>query len=310
MELEVRDLIIDKSLYTKIDKVNSSVVYLGQSRSPTKPPDTEASFSICRITKMGTVTTVEFANQGLFNQVWADRLTLFPLADFNNSHSTDHDGINDVSNGGNIHNFDHSDAFSYAIWLKPQNVAAERCIFAKATNDANVRGITALHTNTGAIKLLMRAPSGLHSHIFTDLILTAGSWNRLLVTHSGNSNKNGFDAYLNGVKSIVTPVSGVLSGTWLEGQDFTVGARNTAFPYSGLLNQLYVINKKLSDLEATEIIGPTAPDAPANYTFAANILSNNPLGTGDLFPNQLDTIGSNDLTMINMASDDFVEDTP
>ena len=234
--------------------------------------------------------------------------TIEVVQDFTNALSTSFDAIDESLNGGDIHQYDASDAFSIAVWVKPQNVAAQRTIFSKATNDANVWGYILSHTNTGAIFLQMRASGTLRQHIFTST-LTAAVWQLLVFTYEGAANISGAKAYLNAVVGN-TPVSGTLNG-YLSGQDFTVGARNTVLRYSGLMDEMSVWDKALTQAEITELYNSGVPyDISQHSAAETNLQSWYRMGDNDTHPTILDNINTADLTMVNMDSGNFVADVP
>ena len=154
----------------------------------------------------------------------------------------------------------------------------------------------------------MRAPGGLALHNFTDITVPAGSYSHLGLTYSGANNINGANLYRNGVASIVTPGSFAINNSWLEGQDFTIGARNTVFEYSGLLDEILIWNKELSAAEMLTlfILGPSGD--LSSLLFFGNLVNRWPCGDGDTIPTLTDNIGTDDILLIGGPT--FVQDVP
>lgn len=244
-----------------------------------------------------------------FQHIWDDRFSLFPAAPAaNNVTATDYDGINDYANGGDVHQYDSSDAFSISLWVKPQNTAAQRALFAKATNDTNVFGYILYHNNSGQLFLQMRASGTNRQHTFSTSTLSPNVWQHVALTYDGSGNINGARAYINGLVGS-TPSSGTLNG-WLDGQNFTLGARNSVFVFSGRIANCVVWNKSLDETEVNEDYNSGEILDPTNHSANVNAQSWYRMGDDDTFPIIKDNIGSADLTMTEMTSDDFVTDSP
>jgi len=305
--IDFAKFIKDPSLYTKIDEVNSSIVYLGQSRQK-NPDDTDAVFDIIRISKKGLITTVENANGGDMDKKWSDRTTIFPSIMIDNQFSTSFDGINDFLSGGDVHTYDASNAFSVSMWVKPDNIASNMILFAKAGAGPDVNGyMLRSNASTGAIYLQLRSATD-RTHTFNST-LTAGAWQLLTFTYAGGSNINGAMVYLGSTKDSSTPASGSVS-TWLENQAFTIGSRTNTMFFSGNIDEVTVWNKELSQSDVTELYNSGAPVDPTAHTASTNLKSYYKMGDGDVYPTISDKQGTDDLTMTNMTDDDFLEDVP
>lgn len=289
-----------------VDELSSSFAFIGMA--PTGSLTSAATWKIARVFRQGGVYTIEHAAGGGMNQVWNDRVSLFPTGVLGNSFSINFDGVNDFVSFGDNYTFEISQAFSVSMWVKPNNVAAQRCLFSKASNDANVWGYNLQHTNTGALILQMRTPTASPIYTFTTT-LTAGVWQHVVLTFSGNSNINGSRVYKNAVVGD-TPGSSALTGTFLNTASFTVGARNTVFPYSGRIDEVSVWSKALSSAEVTELYNTGQPSDLDNHSAFANLLSWWRMGDSDTFPTILDHKGSINGTMTNQTAADIVSDVP
>jgi hypothetical protein len=182
MTIEAKDTIENRSLYTKIDTVSSSLIYVGQSLSQA-PLDSEASFSIKRITILGDVRTVQSADSGRYTQIWDDRNDgiMFPAADLENNWSALLDGNNDHFDFGDAHNYDNAKAFSLSMWIKPDNLTQQRCLWSKAEIGGNTSGWGLYHNASGKLFLQMRATSQNRQHTFGITLTTA--WQHIVMTY-------------------------------------------------------------------------------------------------------------------------------
>lgn len=300
---------IDDAQYTITDELTSTLTYIGESRNPTDPDETAAEWRVRRIFICGCVTTESYANDGRYISKWSERNTLFPTPTFDNVYSTDFDGINDYTTGGDVHKYDSSDQFTITGWFNPQNVSAQRALFAKATNDANVYGYILYHNASGNLLLQMRAPVGLRSFTFASQ-LVPDTWQFVALTYAGANNINGARAYYNGVVDALTPSSGPITNSWLSGQDFTLGSRNSTFVYSGLIDEVVVWDQALTADEVLEMYNDGVPMNPSQHSASQHAMSWYRMGDGDSYPAISDNIAADNLTMVNMSADAFVEDVP
>lgn len=292
----------------KIDEASSSFGYLGLANSASLT--SEAKWKVIRVYRQGNVYTVETAPGESFNNIWDNRTALFSSVPLNNAYSVTFDGVNDYVSFGNNYTFEISQAFSISFWVKPNNLSATRCLISKCSNDANVWGWNIQHLiTTGAIQLQMRT-SGLTYpiHAFTTA-LTAGSWQHIVMTYSGASNINGARAYRNAVIGD-TPASSALSGSFLNTANFTVGARNTAFNFSGEIDEVSVWNKSLSQTEITELYNSGQPGNLNDHSAYTNLQSWWRMGDNDTYPTILDQKSAISGTMTNMTAGNIVGDVP
>lgn len=290
----------------KVDEASSSFGYVGIAEFGTLP--SAAAWRILRVYRQGNVYTVESASGGVTN-IWDDRATYFDSVPLNNAYSLNFDGVNDFLTCGNNYTFEHSQAFSVSFWVNPNNLAATRCLISKCSNDANVYGYNIQHLVTsGSLQVQMRATGANTVHGFTTA-LTAGTWQHIVMTYSGGSNINGARMYRNAVIGD-TPASAALSGTFTNTAEFVIGARNTAFPFSGNIDEVSVWNKALSQTEVTELYNSGQPGDLVDHSATTNLQSWWRMGDGDTSPTILDQKGSADGTMTNMVAGDIEGDIP
>ena len=301
--LEILSPHLQHAAQIKVDNASSVITYVGLSKDPAALSN-EAKWSIWRISQTGNVITAQNATDLDFDEIWDNRETYFTGLSLTNQYSTYFDGVNDYVDFGNTFNYDHSNQWSFSVWLKPDNVSTQRTIYSKTTNDANVYGWHIFHNSSGYLNIQARASGYLFLHTSATLQLTAGVWNHVVFTHSGNSNSNGFKLYLNGVAGS-TPASGAYSSSLLSGQNAILGRRNTAFEYVGYMDEFTVWNKQLSAGEVTTLYNLGVPNDPSAQSFAGDLVTYCKMGDGDAYPLILDHAGSNNGTMTNMSSSNF-----
>lgn len=290
-----------------LDEQSSSFGYIGFAQSGSLT--SEAKWRIFRVYRQGTVYTIQPAPNPGYANIWDNRITIFPSVTLNNAYSINFDGVNDVVDFGNNYTFEVSQAFSISFWVKPNNLAATRCLISKCSNDANVWGYNIQHLiTTGAIQVQMRTPISNTIHAFTSS-LTAGVWQHVVVTYTGGSNINGTRVYRNATVGD-TPASAALAGTWTNTASFIVGARNAAFPFSGKIDEVSVFNKALNQTEVSELYNSGQPSNLNDFSAYANLQSWWRMGDNDVYPTISDQKGSVDGTMTNMTPSDIVSDVP
>ncbi len=288
-----------------VDVRSPKEIYIGFKRHA-DIADSDAKFNIVRISEIDSMIKTESPSDDEFKLIWDDRLTYFePLpVTLPLTLRSLFDGINDSINFSDVHNFSRAQAFSIGCFINPNNTVAQRAIFSKTTNDANVHGFALYHNNTGKLFLQMRAPGYLRQHTFSTT-LASGVSQSVMLTYSGGSNINGAKTYINGIEDPSSPASGTIIADWLSGQDFITGGRGTSFNFSGYMHNFYIINKELSQLEITEWHNNNIPILASEHSASANFKSHYRLGDDDEFPNILDNIENSDGTVIGSTESEF-----
>ncbi len=314
----VKNQLFDQHILSIEEESSNTITFIGHIQADLKQADLETlkgrdEWRISRITISGTSTITEWADGGKFTQIWDNREDIFDSVNppFFNQISTDFDGINDFVNLQDTQQFDNSDAFAISMWVKPQNVSAQRTLFAKSTADSNVHGYNFMHNSSGQLSAQLRTTGGqLRSHTFTTLVLVPNIWQHVVFTYNGSQNINGLKAYLDTVVGS-TPSSGAITNTWLFGQDTTIGNRGgNAQHFSGRIDEVYVYEADITPTEITEEFHSGNPENPITHSSFISMVSQYRMGDNDTFPIITDNIGTADGTMTNMTAEDFVNDAP
>ena len=308
----VRKLIADSNgiagKIIAIDEQSSSFAYYGIGIPGALK--SEAKWVIYRIYRQGTVYTIEQAPNQNYTNIWDNRTTYFSSLPLNNSYSVFFDGVNDRVFCGDNYTFGPAIAFSISFWCNPNNIASTRCLISKCSDDASVIGYNIEQiATTGKIQLQMRTSGGTYPIYQFSNVLTPGVWQHVVLTFDGGSNINGARCYLDSVIGD-TPGSSNLSGNFNNTANFTIGSRNSVFPYSGYIDEVSVFDKELNQTEVTELYNGGQPSDLSDFSAYNNLLSWWRMGDNDTYPIILDQKGSANGTMTNQTSNDIVGEVP
>lgn len=289
--------------HTITEVVNSSTTYIGKTRTSDEDHD-EPHWQIQRILTIGNTTTQSFANDGIYNNKWSERTSLFAANDISNIYSTSFNGINQGVNFGNsFTSMDVGSQWSMSFWVWVDNYASQRCIYSKTTNDGNVYGFSIQITTSGNIFLQARTTGFLINHTGTNVVPTQ-QWFHLAITYAGGNNFNGIRVYTDGVLDS-SGASGAMGTTLHLGQNALLGKRNTAFPFSGKLDEVSFWDKALSLAEVNAVKNAINL---STLSFGDTLIHHWRMGDGDAHPWMLDNVGTTNGLMENMNSSNFTTD--
>lgn len=293
---------------TKVDRVNSLLTYTGYAAADSDTSD--PVWQISRTVTSGGLTTTEYAGNGEFSQIWDNRTTLFPTPIFDNNYSVNFNGINNLLSFGDVFTaLDVGTQWSMSFWCYIDNVASQRCIYSKCTNDVNVYGFNIQITTSSKVFIQFRSAS--YSVNYTGLIsVSTGNWVNLVVTYNGGNNANGMRVYVNAILDQL-PASVSLGATLHQGQTAMFGSRNASTnPYSGYIDEVTFWNKALTSTEVIELYNSGSPLSPLDHSASANAIHWWRMGDGDAFPTIVDNIGSSNGTLTNMISSQITPFVP
>lgn len=295
--------------YKKLtETVNQNLKYFGEAKITAALPASDI-WRISKYTKQGSIETLEYANEGKFVSIWDLRASYFTAAGLLNSLSTNFDGIDDFVSFGDVFLYDRTIQFSMGFWVKPNNLAAQQCIYSKTTPDGNVYGLNFQITTLGRIVIQARAAGFLNSWTDTTLAVTPGVWNYVVIAFNGGSNMNGFRIYINGVLGTI-PGSAVMGGTLLSGQTAMLGSRNGSFNFTGRMDDVSIWDKELTLAEVGEAYNAGAPTNLAFHSAYGNLRHYYRMGDSDIFPAITDNRDAANGNCINMTLANFVSDVP
>lgn len=296
-----------KPLLYKRDVVNSYLTYEGWALDA-EAGDDDSVWLLKRTLKQGSITTEAWSDREEYNKRWDERNSAFDVGSPFYLLSTDFDGINDYLTFGNNYAYTPATAFSVSAWIKPQNFSAQRIIFGKVSNDANVYGWRVYLGTTGKVNTQTRAPAAALAAQEWPTALVADTWTHIAWVWTGSSNQSGQRLYINGVLEAFTPPLNAMPD-WTHVYPFEIGRGPSAY-YVGNIFHPAIWNKALVQDDIDEIYGAGSPPDLTTLAVAGNLVSWWKLGDGDTYPTVLDQKGVANGTMTNMTADDFEADVP
>lgn len=225
------------------------------------------------------------------------------VALYSNTLSTQFDGVNDYVDFGNNHNYDNAVQWSLSAWVRPNNLSARHCIWAKTSNDTNVFGWSFHQDTSGKCFIQVRASGQLRTYTTTSTPFSALTWTHFCMTYDGSQNVDGIKLYFDGTFDS-SPASGVVTNTLIHTDPSRVGIRYTANPFSGHIDEVSFWSVELSSSEVSEVYNSGTPDNLLDHSQSANIDSWYRLGDGDTSPTVSDNVGVVDGTLTNGAAFD------
>jgi hypothetical protein len=164
------------------------------------------------------------------------------------------DYVDDYIDCGNILNFERTDKFSFAIWIKRIEEDLAPGIFGKWDNDL-VRGYKLSFTAGYGLRWIMRNVVGTEINITFGYMPSGIGTNRyhcVIITYNGSSLGSGCNAYVNGKLSARSIITNTLTATIVNSQNFKVGLAAGGYMY-GNIAKVLAFNRELTSSEAQQI---------------------------------------------------------
>lgn len=163
------------------------------------------------------------------------------------------DGRNWVD-AGQLGDFDQKDGFSYGCWIKPRGNATGVPI-GKMNNGNSFRGYDLYCTNGGvAVHIINTWPTNAIK-VNTKNKLKKDAWQHIFVTYDGSSKAAGIKIYFDGKPQEWTIEQDRLSATIRTKTPFYLGRRSSSSGFNGLIDDVYVFDRALSDSEVQALAG-------------------------------------------------------
>ena len=214
---------------------------------------------------------------------------------FTNTLSTLFDGVDDYVDCGSISAMNSSSSFSISYWGK--KTASNKYLLV-GSQISTTNGLWLIWWSDGNVYLTARN-GGLG---FTQYALSFDTnWHNFIGVYNGSSAKIYIDGILRATSTTNIPTT--LSSN--AGNDFNVGYLQSQYA-SGNIDEVAVFNSELSQSDITSIYNSGTPTDLTSYS----PVSWWRMGDGSTYPTINDEIGSNDGTMENMSSANFVADVP
>ena len=156
-------------------------------------------------------------------------------------------------NFGQVNDFDRDGAFSISAWLFWNK--KDGAIVSKMTNGGTFRGYDLLISGGHLEFHLVNTWPGDALKIRTKNKLKAGQWQHVCLTYDGSSKSSGAKIYFDGVLQENTIEQDGLKSTTKNDVPFLVGQRNNGAPLKGLIDDVRVYSRSLSEAEVKTLQG-------------------------------------------------------
>jgi len=292
---------------TLIDEVGN-VKYIGTA--PSGALKSQDVWKIQRLVTTGSLTEIQWAddNESADNS-WDDRVNHFPpvqVGPYVNTYSTLFDGINDVMNIpiGNLATIAGGD-HTVSTWFKILNTGTQY-LFLIGSSAGTTSMLSSLNISATQIFFSCRDDASNNLTAIGSATLIPDVWYNFTAIRSGLTCR----IYLNGAFLASGNVASF--GTCTVNQA-SIGCRrantNTAF-FSGVVNQLSIFNKSLSQAEVLEIWNNGKPIAYTQLSSYANLKAFWAMGNADVYPTITDKIGGDNGTLVNMNPSSIIASAP
>ena len=224
------------------------------------------------------------------------------------------DGVNEFLNCTNnsAFNFDRSNAFSFEMWVKFDNLTGFRHLFIKTDLDPSyvIRGYR-LGTENNQLRFWIFLSNMDLISARTTQTLNIGEWYHIVMTYDGSSNANNINFYINNTLSGKTILTNSLTfGTTTTVAPLQINGFSSFFT-AGKMAKARVWNVELTAADVnTQYNGGSIQNSPVesgNLVVDTDI-ANATFGTQFVVPD-LTTITAG-YTSVNMESDDLTDDCP
>ena len=224
------------------------------------------------------------------------------------------DGVNDVVDFGNNLDFDGSTPFTVSCWMNPNNVTSTQVPLAKASNTVDYEGYWFLIIN-GKMNFVLS--SGLNANdwvrVENSIALSTSTWYHCIMTYDGSKSASGLKVYVNNSLNTQNIIKDTLTGSISNSRNFKLGARDNGFFYNGIIDEVGVWDRELSESEVTELYNsgngkqytPPAVSTPSIITdgLVLNLDAGNTLSYPGSGTDWFDlTSNNNDGVLVNGAS--------
>ncbi len=242
-----------------------------------------------------------------------------PSPAFINDISTIFDGVDDFAEtSGDVPALNSVTRMTWSIWFKYTSLAINQAILVKW--DFPTQGGWSIQSGNAASDELIiiiaeiLGSSGSMNYTTNSANLTTDVWNNLIVVYDGNiAAADRIKPFINGVFQAGT-INGIIPTSLTNGSaSVKVGKFGGILDrnLSGNVDEVGIFpNVAFDQTEVDETYNSGVPTDLTLHSQSAKLNNFWRMGDGDTFPTITDVQGNNDLTMVNMAANDFVNDTP
>ncbi|MEE2641628.1 MAG: DUF1553 domain-containing protein [Planctomycetota bacterium] len=154
---------------------------------------------------------------------------------------------------GPVNSFEKDSQFTLAAWIKWNR--KDGAVFSKMTNGGNFRGYDFLISGGHMEFHLINSWPGNALKVRCKQKIKENQWQHLCLTYDGSGKAAGVKIYYDGVNQAWDIQQNGLTGTTITDAPFLVGQRHRSAPLKGLLDDLRVYNRNLSEAEVKTLAG-------------------------------------------------------
>ena len=199
----------------------------------------------------------------LADGTYADQTLGITAATFTNTYSLAFDGVDDFVSGGDILNFERTDAFSISAWVKRNSINNDQAIVSKMTSSAHYRGYLLFISSGNLVKVILRNTTSA-TRFFTvssTTTITDSNWHNIVVTYDGSSATSGVKIYIDGVSDTVSASGTLTTGTIIDSAPFNIGARNSNNIFADAnIDETAIFSSELTSANVTTIYNSGVPN--------------------------------------------------
>lgn len=249
---------------------------------------------------------------------WGKSQTLSPggetnisgASSFTNTLSTRFDGVDDSVSMGNPASLQITGALTISAWFNTTHTGSQIIVGKDGVDSlANNRAYLLIYSaSSNTMKFIIFNSINTFEQAISTTSVTDGNWHHVVGVNDGTDLK----IYIDGVLEN-TNVGGGGTIQNSSATDFYIGRRqgtsngNHKNFWKGAIDEVSVFNTGLSASAVTTIYNSGAPN---DLTGTSGLASWWRMGDGDTFPTITDNQGSNNGTMTNMSSGNFITNVP
>ena len=156
-------------------------------------------------------------------------------------------------NLGNINNFERDASFSMSAWIKWNK--KDGAIFSKMKNGGDYRGYDMLISGGHIEFHLVNNWPGNALKVRAKTRIKENQWQHICVTYDGSAKAAGVKIYYDGVNQAWDIQQNGLKDTTITDAPFLIGQRTGGAPLKGMLDELRIYNRNLSEVEVKTLAG-------------------------------------------------------